>query len=206
MEYDPIMKPKIIALTGKKGSGKDTAAKALIEEGYQVVKFADGLKTMVRSLLYYAGFDNDAVEGLVEGDFKEQKIPELCNQSARHIMQTLGTEWGRELIGQDLWTSLTEQRISRIPYSVVTDMRFPNELSCIKNLGGVTIRITRPALDFEDTHPSEAYIDDLAVDHEIINDSSVQDLKNRMKTLLWVKSSIIEDNIYREKDRCYRRV
>lgn len=59
----------------------------------------------------------------------------------RWAMQSLGTEWGRDLISQGLWTSFMHERIIRwrdsLPesgppcYFVVTDVRFPNEAAAL---------------------------------------------------------------------------
>lgn len=160
---------KLVGLTGRKGSGKDTAAKALLEQGYQNVKFAGALKDMLRCLLGYQGVDAELIERMVEGDLKEEPTAYLQGKSPRHAMQTLGTEWGRDLIGEDLWVHAAMNRAS-LANTVITDVRFPNECEAVKNNGGIVVRVTNGGNgDSSDDHPSEVLIDQLPVDRELLN-------------------------------------
>jgi hypothetical protein len=172
----------VIAITGRKGSGKDTAAQVLINHGFPLVKFADPLKNMLRTLLSYRGADEVMIERLLEGDLKETPSEYLEGQTPRLAMQTLGTEWGRNLIGERLWTDSAKRRLSSVPHAVVTDMRFPNELRTVKELDAVVIRVVRPGLNYTDSskHASEGYIDDMPVDFEIINDGSISELHDKL--------------------------
>lgn len=173
---------KVIGIAGRKGSGKDTAAEVLLWQGFENVKFAGALKGMIRAFLSYIGEDAVTTERLVEGDLKEVPQPFFGGKSTRQVMQTLGTEWGRNLVWEDLWTNTFALRCLQFPLVVCTDMRFPNEVSQMKDLGGVTIRIERPDLKQtgHDDHPSETLIDTLSVDRVIINDGNINDLHNKL--------------------------
>ena len=174
----------LVAFAGRKGSGKDTAANVLINDGYETVKFADGLKTMIRALLDYVGVNEETVERMIEGDLKETNSEIFCGRSPRYVMQTLGTEWGREMIGEDFWTDLTRLRIARSSKVVITDLRFPNEAAIVEELGGVRIRIVRPnAASSGDGHASETMIDELPVEIEIENDGTVKDLETTVQEI-----------------------
>lgn len=151
--------PPLIGLIGRKGSGKDTAALTLLGRGYQNVKFAGALKDMLRTFLAYQGLDPETVERMVEGDLKEVPTPYLCGQTPRHAMQTLGTEWGRDLIASDVWVTSAINRTSGKP-SVLTDVRFPNERDAIYSAGGICIGITADWIKpTPGEHESEALID-----------------------------------------------
>lgn len=153
--------PRLIGLLGRKGSGKDTAALALLARGYQNVKFAGALKDMIRVLLTYQGVDPYIVERMVEGDLKEEPTAFLGGQTPRFAMQTLGTEWGRTLIADDLWVN-TAIRRSEVHQTVITDVRFPNEMEAVVAAGGVCFGITADwIMPVEGEHESEALIDDL---------------------------------------------
>lgn len=153
--------PRLIGLLGRKGSGKDTAALALLARGYQNVKFAGALKDMIRVLLTYQGVDPYIVERMVEGDLKEEPTAFLGGQTPRFAMQTLGTEWGRTLIADDLWVN-TAIRRSEVYQTVITDVRFPNEMEAVVAAGGVCFGITADwIMPVEGEHESEALIDDL---------------------------------------------
>lgn len=153
--------PRLVGLIGRKGAGKDTAAELLLSRGYQNVKFAGALKDMIRTLLAYQGVDGKTIERMVEGDLKETPTDYLAGQTPRLAMQTLGTEWGRDLISSDFWVSTAIKRASEHP-TVLTDVRFPNELDAVKQAGGVVIGITADWITAtEGEHESEALIDDL---------------------------------------------
>lgn len=153
--------PKLVGLLGRKGSGKDTAALALLSRGYQNVKFAGALKDMLRCLLAYQGLDPQTVERMVEGDLKEVATSFLGGQEPRFAMQTLGTEWGRNLIASDLWVGTAIRRAGDRE-TVITDVRFPNEMDAVVAAGGVCFGITADWIKpVRGEHESEALIDDL---------------------------------------------
>lgn len=92
--------------------------------------------------------------------------PEL---SPRIMLQHLGTEWGREVGGEDIWVehlvSTADYVFRGYPYEreegiqleentmvppvgvVVSDIRFENEVKRIRELGGRLVRVTRKASD-----------------------------------------------------------
>ncbi|PKA40474.1 deoxynucleotide monophosphate kinase [Rhizobium sullae] len=130
--------PPVVAFTGQAGSGKSTATKYLVEQhGYTLVKFAGPLKDMIRAI----GFS----EREIEGDLKETASASLCGKTPRHAMQTLGTEWGRNCIGESFWVGLWRWRVEQVLQEggrvVTDDCRFPNEAKAIRRLGGDIFRL-----------------------------------------------------------------
>ncbi len=174
---------KVIAFTGRKFSGKDTAARLFIEAGYTNIKFADPLKDMLRAVLRVQGILPDTVERMIEGDLKEVPTYYLRGKTPRYAMQTLGTEWGRDIIAQDFWTSILKTRAEQHRKIVVTDLRFGNEVKAVRELGGKIIRIKRQfARDNEfSEHSSEVAIDNLMVDAEIENNGSIEELRTKLR-------------------------
>lgn len=69
---------------------------------------------------------------------------------------------------------------------IITDMRFPNEMQAVKTNGGITIRVVRPNdKDIPlDLHPSETALDDAEFDYEIINDGTIEDLKEKVEGII----------------------
>lgn len=145
--------PSVIALAGPAGAGKSTAASHLVEQhGYTLVKFAGPLKDMCRAV--------GMTEPQIEGSAKELPSRMLQGKSPRQFMQLLGTEFGRNLIGPDLWTSLWEDRalcvLDQGGRVVVDDLRFANEDDAVRRLGGrVIVLFGRGGIDSD--HSSEAY-------------------------------------------------
>lgn len=175
---------QIIGFVGKRRSGKDTAARILTQIGYESVKFAGALKEMLRTYLRYVGVEDSHIEEMVEGGLKEMPNAQFCDQSCRWAMQTLGTEWGRDLIGKELWVNAAIARCLQFDHVVVTDARFPNEVAALKNIGAKIIRIKRPGPQTYDTHESEILISSIPVDFEIINDSTIDVLHQKVLQLI----------------------
>jgi hypothetical protein len=122
-------KSMIIGLTGLAGSGKSVVADVLVNEfGFTRVKFADPLKNMIRRMLADMGHIEFDIERMIEGDLKEVPIPEL-GVTPRHLMITLGTEWGRDLVHADIWVRLWAARAECLPNVVADDVRFDNEVA-----------------------------------------------------------------------------
>lgn len=157
---------KLIAIAGKAGAGKSTAAQYLVERyGFARIRFAGPLKAMMKALgLTEAEFD---------GDRKETPCARLGGQTPRHAMQTLGTEWGRQMITPDLWTRIFEfdalSIIERGGRVVVDDCRFPNEAELIRKLSGKIIAIRTLDEQFgKHTHESELH--ELPYDVRVLNE------------------------------------
>ena len=162
---------KVIGLTGRKRSGKDTAGAALVAMGFTRKSFAHPIKLMLAALLLYQGVPGDVIERMLEGDLKEVNSEYLNGRSPRHAMQTLGTEWGRGLIADSIWVDVLLRSCAGHEKVVVTDVRFPNEVDALRSeFGAEVYRVVRPGLEAaNDNHPSETQIDSLAVDGIIQN-------------------------------------
>ena len=171
---------RIIALSGLAGSGKSTVAACLAaKHGFVRVRFADPLKTMLRAI----GLSDDEIEG----DGKEKPSALLMGKTPRLAMQTLGTEWGRQIIGPDFWTGLWERTVCDVldqGGKVVTeDCRFPNEAAAGRKLGGIIWRIEHPGL-LAGAHLSERALQGIKPDAAIVNDGSLGDLALKVEALL----------------------
>lgn len=152
----------LIGIIGRKGSGKDTAAEVLLSNGYTNVKFAGALKEMLRTLLRHQGVAETRIERMIEGDLKESSTIYLNNRTPRYAMQTLGTEWGRDLMGPNFHVDIALEHASHYKNVVITDIRFPNELLAIKDKGGICFGITADWVNGEDDeHESEALMDEM---------------------------------------------
>jgi hypothetical protein len=168
----------IIGLAGAKQSGKTLLANLLADRyGLQHFSFAAPIREFVASLL---GGTLDQLE--VE---KEVPIAWLNGVTPRHMMQTLGTEWGRRMIDQDIWLRLCMRKAVASGRCVVSDVRFPNEAKAIRELGGSVIRLNRWSQRPEDRHISERPLEPELIDFELANDTdSPQALLRAVEVLL----------------------
>lgn len=177
----PFGVPLVGLYSSRAQSGKSIVAGALAERGYQTVKFAAPLKDMARGLLNSMCFDTDMVERMVEGDLKDEVIPGFETVTARHILQTLGTDWGREAVDKDMWTKVAATKIDRLRKLefrvVVDDLRFPNEYAALKKRGALMVRVLRPDAPEVGSSRYEGLLDDHDFDVVIHNTSTVEDLR-----------------------------
>ena len=181
---------QIIAIAGPKESGKSYASVILQSEAHFVrVSFADALKRMLMSIgLTHAQCD---------GAEKEAPSDLLCGKTPRHAMQTLGTEWGREQIANDIWVRATIFEIYQATVShppgqfsrfVIDDLRFDNEASALHRAGAKIWEVRRPGYGYDTRHASEAGLTSSFVDRTIPNDFGVEHLKTQVRAA-WAEQS-----------------
>lgn len=180
---------KLIGLCGYKRSGKDTIANCFRRLGYTQLAFATPIKLMLETLFEYANVNEKLVAECLNGHRKDFALGTLQACSSRHAMQTLGTEWGRNLIGQDLWVDILFDRAQSYDKVVISDVRFDNEVVALHKHGGKLIRIDRGLQP--DGHASEC-IEHIEPDYVIPNYGSLDLLEHTVKDLektLWTPSS-----------------
>jgi len=158
------LQPKLIALCGHKGVGKSTYASFLAGKTGHVFSFATPLKSMLTAV-----FPNEYVLNK-----KDEKIP-YFDVTARYLLQTLGTEWGREMVDQNIWIKLLRVRLIEcltdtvVTPLVVDDLRFDNEAEMIRELGGEVWHLDRRSFTASnDNHVSEQGISDKFITKKVL--------------------------------------
>ncbi len=179
MKYDYLSLPDI-AILGKAGAGKTTAAMVLADAAdYQRMSIADPLKDIAHTIWGTAA------------------------RTDRDKLQRLGVAV-RE-IDEDAWVNLfIRRRLSSLRQDgycgrvVVDDVRFPNELVELQRIGFISIRVTAPRdqrirrltgigkLQDESQleHESECALDDYNADYSIENDEEKVDLQRDLLAIL----------------------
>ena len=151
-----LLNPRIIGLCGPKGVGKSTYAKSF--EGAAILSFATPIKEMLKVILPHPAWLEK----------KEEPIPGFPNGvTVRRMLQTLGTEWGRETVFPNIWVQAAirkaEDHIGN-RLIIFDDIRFPNEAWAIRRLGhkheilSTIIHVSRKGYepDENESHVSEA--------------------------------------------------
>ncbi len=162
-------------------SGKSAVAKYLEKKyKFEVLPFAAVLKGMAASLLGDMGYSGAAIQQMLYGSAKQTVVYQ--DKTVRHLLQTLGTEWGRRCMGEhfwvDIWRLMAEEHLAEGVRVVVDDMRFINEMTTVQALGGWTWKIMRPgARAPTNGHASEGALDHLLFDTELINCGTLEDLE-----------------------------
>lgn len=158
------------------GCGKSTVAGILAQQGYQIVPFAEPMKRMIVALLLRAGYSMEEAHQYTRVS-KHEPLKRLRGEpTARHLLQTLGTEWGRDCISRDLWTGIWADEVLQREKVVVDDMRFVNEVAAVRKLNGQIWEIQRPGVTTTTKHRSEAGLPGVQFDRTIINDGTIEDL------------------------------
>ena len=166
-----MSKPKLIALySSGPRMGKSTCADHLqAKHGYCRVSFAAPIRHMVDQLCRDAGVSKDDMFQYVYGDRKEEVVPGV-GATVRHMLRTLGTDWGRNMVNPDLWLNIAKRSVEanwEVGWPVVVDdARFPNEFDFVKSMGGVTVRLHRPELEGVNAgHQSDGALDGMKFDY-----------------------------------------
>ena len=192
----------IIGICGLIGSGKGTVAD-ILEDGYGFTKmsFADSLKDAVSSVFGWprAMLEGDTVESR---EWREQidawwanrlGIPHL---TPSWVLQYWGTEVCRQGFHPDIWIASMERKLQMAGDFVIPDLRFPNEVSMVREMGGSVWRVKRGddpewLLKYQshniiptDIHPSEWEWATSRFDEVVLNNETVGVLHDRVNTLL----------------------
>lgn len=136
---------KIIAFSGRKQSGKSTSGEFLnrINKNVKIYAFADRLKKDI--CIDILGMNYDQCYGSDELKNTPTNINWQGKKlTAREVMEVVGTDIFRSL-KKDVWVSSTINLIKKEKPEIacIVDVRFPDEVDAIHNIGGTVIRLTR---------------------------------------------------------------
>ena len=158
-------------MSGFARSGKDEAAKILVEEyGFVQVAFADKLREMLYALNPIVEYKflppysenkgqhphtkvyvQDVIDVYGWGSYKESPYgPEI-----RRLLQRLGTEAGRQTLWDSIWIDAALTGLDENARVVVSDARFFNEFDAVRERGGYIWRINREGVGPANDHASE---------------------------------------------------
>jgi hypothetical protein len=99
----------------------------------------------------------------------------------RNLIQRLGTEGGRELLGENVWVDATIEKVWYHENVVISDVRFPNEHAAIKDFPeSKTFWIHRPGITPANGHSSELTLTEDDFDETINNDGGLEELKTKV--------------------------
>jgi len=178
---------RLIGFSGLARSGKDEAANALVEAyGYQKIAFADKLREFLWEVNPYMKNRADNTYLPLQEVFSLYGGWEQIKDSPyyvcyRQLIQNIGTEAGRGILGKHVWIDALDNQLVMSKNYAVPDIRFKNEEDYIRSRGGLTVRIWRPGLGKINDHASEQL--SFKSQHVIINDGSVKDLHQKVVAL-----------------------
>lgn len=158
---------KIVAFTGRAGSGKDTAANYLVSQfGFVKISFADPLRQVGK--IVFGLTDAEMTDRVL----KEQPLDRYPCLTPRVILQRIGTEAFRNNF-PGVWVEAFKREAARYDRVVVADCRFEDEEQAVHELGGSVYRVkgvNSPFQTVSSGHASEQFIDTMNVDADVTND------------------------------------
>ena len=194
---------RLVGLSGYARSGKDEAAKVLVEAGWERIAFADKLRQMLYEINPIIKHERQFNEVLAHQDeevvsvFYSDNVVRLqtiidyygwdgykstpYGEEIRALLQRLGTEGGRKTLWDSIWVDAALNDLKQDGLYVVTDCRFPNEAGAIKDRGGMVVRITRAGVGPANSHASETSLDDWKFDSFIRNDGSLEEFHDKVR-------------------------
>lgn len=199
---------KLVSFSGYATAGKDAAADALVKNQGFVKTFMS--KPLMNALLTldpwikFAG-DTERYSDLHERvGYDESKN----NPEVRRLLQTLGTEIGRNMFYEDAWLDLVFKEIAKLHDDgkdvCLTGVRYPNELDRVRSAGGITIWIDRPGIEAVNTHSSEHTLAPWDCDIVVINSGTLDELSEKLNKLFPInhvekKSNVLSECEFNER-------
>lgn len=190
--------PRIIGITGYAQHGKDTVAAVLVRElGYSRIALGDKLKEAVHRLDPYIADDNvdivrDLQGGFVQLPARLSVLLEFCDPETvkalpevRRLYQLMGTEVGRQLLGEDTWIGALGKEpgvYGSTRKVVIPDIRFPNEAKWVRRMNGEIWKVERPGFTggIPKTHESERLVSAISPDYVFLNADSRERLQDNV--------------------------
>jgi hypothetical protein len=165
----------IIGFSGAKGVGKSSLASELQSriEKTEIMSFAEPLKKMLEVI-------GVSQEIMADPKLKNEALPWL-GVTPRFMLQTLGTEWGRDMVHNQIWLKVMNRKLasSKAGLVLIDDCRFQNEADLIRSRAGVVIELYRKGIQYDRGHTSEKGIDnpDYRIDVDDVKEAADRILK-----------------------------
>lgn len=178
---------RVIALCGPKGCGKDTVG-ALIKEKYsqynpETIAFADPVKSAVRHIFNLGDESVYSYDRLKRATLKLKDEEDFYTIEGRRLVREIGMLM--RSYDEKQFTRYVQETITQSPDRlwIVTDMRFDNEYSFLKQMGAIMVKIIRPSYQY-DGHITERAFDDHLVNHVLMNDGDLDYLRIRVDSVM----------------------
>ena len=175
--------PLIIGISGKKRSGKDTAAKFIQEYteytlNLQIGSFAYNVRVVASVLT------GIPLEEWLDDSIKDRMLDDW-GVTGRVYLQQLATEALRDNFYDDIWVKSFEANRKPGANYIIADLRFINEVEYIKSKGGILLRVepSYPGyVNTGDTHISETELDFYdGFDAYLLNDGTPEKFFNNIR-------------------------
>lgn len=174
-----MKKYKILLLSGKAGSGKDTCANLLTN--WHRLAFADALKDYASKHFKIPRTFFDTQEG--------KKQINAIGISNRELLIQIADKYRKE--DPDFWARIVSNQIDKYNGNVViTDFRFPNEFNYLfgRHSGTHTLKTLRVERDAccKYNCQSETSLDNYTFDFKVNNNGSIDDIGKELNKIIFL--------------------
>ncbi|AKE44634.1 deoxynucleoside monophosphate kinase [Sinorhizobium phage phiM9] len=166
----------IVGLIGYKNAGKTQITQAFRglypELPVRMIGFSNPLYKMLGVL----GITEDEIQ---DKPNRNTPHPKLGGKSIQFALNSLGTDWGRKMIHENIWTDRAMDDAQSHLINFADNVRFPNEFDAVIDRDGLTVAIINPNVCDDGTAP-EAHIADLQeqADYKLFNDPAKKSLND----------------------------
>jgi len=184
----------IIGMSGYARSGKDTVADFLVKNhGFVKLSFATPMREalirldpMIRIGDRLTVSLSQALSSMSWEDLKS------VSPDVRPLMQKMGTEVGRQLIGENVWVDLAMKEAEKHENVVFADCRFKNEAGAIWLRKGVLWRMERDGVGPTNGHISETDLDGAPAIVTLYNRYPLEELEGLVTQAFEMTSSALD--------------
>lgn len=164
----------IIGLIGYKNSGKTSITKAFKRVYPELPVRMIGFSNPLYKMLGVLGITEEEIQ---DKPNRNTPHPKLGGKSIQFALNSLGTEWGRKMIHENIWTDRAMDDADPRVINVADNVRFPNEFDAVMDRNGLTVAIINPNVKDDGTAP-EAHIEELQslADYKLYNDPAKRSL------------------------------
>jgi hypothetical protein len=196
------MSGRLVGLGGRLTSGKDVVADHLVAaHGFTKLGMSDPLLAAALAIDPYIPINAKSIRGvdglwgsIVKFSWLVKKagyVEAKKNPAVREFLQKLGTDFGREMIGENVWVDIHARNIRSLLEQghdvTITGLRFPNEIAMIAKLGGLSLWVDRPDNPTPPAaagHASESGVEEGDFGSTVINDGTLKELRDRTDNII----------------------
>lgn len=148
----------------------------------EAVEFCNDIKQPGVEVVVVQYGEEEIPDAGIPGGAKQLTSEVLTKITGREFLQFYGTEAHRDVFGPEFWVEVTERKLaeragSDLDVVFLTDPRFANEARMIHKHEGEVWEVVRPGQTKVEAHASEAGLPEGAIEFQIVNDGSLDDLR-----------------------------
>ncbi|QGZ13907.1 deoxynucleoside monophosphate kinase [Rhizobium phage RL38J1] len=140
-----------IGLIGYKNSGKTSISKRY-KELFGVPVNMIGFSNPLYQMLEVLGVTMEEIQDKSKRDEPHEL---LGGKSIQFALNSLGTDWGRNMIYKNLWVERSLDSLQPDTINIADNVRFPNEYDAVERSNGILVAVINPLVRYDGTVPEQ---------------------------------------------------